>query len=95
MREWANFDVHIIILQSLCVIVLTPHLRHHKLISLVNSCRIYRILAYSPRHAQFFKLFFSFFHLFKKVSKEKRAMLDDTKTQSDGRNTEGALQQDG
>ena len=23
--------------------------------------RIYRILAYSPRHAQFFKLFFSFF----------------------------------
>ncbi len=28
------------------------------------------------------------FHLFKKVSKEKRDMLDGTKTQSDGRNTE-------
>ena len=33
--------------------------------------------------------------LFKKVSKEKRAMLDGTKTQSDGRNMEAALQQDG
>ncbi len=36
-----------------------------------------------------------FFHLFKKVSKEKRAMLDGSKTQSNGRNTEAALQQDG
>ncbi len=36
-----------------------------------------------------------FIYLFKKVSKEKGAMLDGTKTQSDGRNTEAALQQDG
>ena len=42
-----------------------------------------------------FQVVFLFFHLFKKVSKEKRATLDSIKTQSDGRNKEGALQQDG
>ncbi len=43
----------------------------------------------------FFQVVFLFFHLFKKVSKEKRAMLDGTNTQSDVKNTEGALQQYG
>ncbi len=65
-----------------------PHLRQHKLISLVNSCRIYSI---QPQACTVFQVFFPFFHLFKKVSKEKRAMFYGTKTQSDGRNTEGSF----
>ncbi len=36
-----------------------------------------------------FQVVFLFFYLFKKVSKEKRAMLDGTNAQSDVRNTEG------
>ncbi len=43
-----------------------------------------------------FKMLFKIFHLYKKVSKQKGAMLDGTKTpKSDGKITEAALQQDG
>ena len=57
--------------------------------------QLYDIQYTAPGMHMQFSSFFSFFSFFIYSSKEKRAMFDGTKTQSDGRNTEGALQQDG
>ncbi len=52
---------------------------------MVNSYRIHRKITNSHRACTVFKVLFKIFHLYKKVSKQKGAMLDCSKTTAESR----------